>query len=133
MKLYEYVADKAIRGACTCGLCIDRVANPEDHQPEGHTVDMVFFKVAKKDDATKEDFLALVRSEFPHWLDGEEHNYIQMGAEIGDQGLAIMCIALGHLLGAWMALSPAALGLPKDLQKIMAGSGMLTMKAIQEA
>lgn len=128
MKLYEYVIDKASRGACTCGLCIDAVDNPEEHQPDGHTIDMVFFKVAKKDNASKEDFLSLVETEFPHWLDGEEHNYIQMGAEIGDQGIAIMTIALGHLLGTWQALTPALLPLPKELQKQMAGLGLLSMK-----
>jgi len=128
MKLYEYVMDKAVRGACTCGRCIDAVANPEKHQPNGHTIDMVFFEVAKKDDANKEDFLSLVEIEFPHWLDGEEHNYIHMGAEIGDQGIAIMTIALGHILGVWVALTPALLPLPKELQKQMAGMGMLSMK-----
>jgi len=130
MKLYEYIIAFAIRGACTCGWCIDAVNNPEIHQPEGHTINMVFFKVAKKDGANKEDFLSLVETEFPHWLDGKEHNYIQMGAEIGDQGIAIMCIALGHLLGIWQALTPALLlgALPDDIQKQMAGMGMLSMK-----
>ena len=128
VKLWEYVRDQAVRGACTCGLCIDAIDNPEKHQPEGHTIDMVFFQVAKKDKANREDFLALVKDEFPHWLDGEEHGYIEMGANVGDQGLAIMTIALGHLLGVWTAISPAMLNLPKDLQNLMAGNGMLSMK-----
>ena len=132
MKLYQYVRANAIRGACTCGRCIDAVANPEEHQPEGHTVDMVYFKVAKRDGATKEDFLALVEAEFPHWLDGEEHSYIGIGANMGDQGVAIMTIALGHLLGVWQAMTPAMMGVPKDLQSQMAGMGLLSMKVVKD-
>ena len=130
MKLYQYVNQNAIRGACICGQCIDAGANPEEHQPEGHTIDMAFFKVAKQDGANKEDFLALVLAEFPQWLDGKEHNYISMGAEIGDQGIAIMTIALGDLLGAWRALTPVRMlgALPDDILLSMAGAGMLSMK-----
>ena len=132
MKLYQYVNQNAIRGACTCGRCIDAGANPEERQPKGHTIDMAFFKVAKRDGANKEDFLALVEADFPHWLDGEEHNYISMGAEIGDQGIAIMCIGLGDLLGAWRALTPVRIlgSLPDDIIKNMAGEGMLSMRRI---
>ena len=126
MMLWEYIRDNAIRGDCVCGMCIDASHNPE--QPNGHTVDMVFFKVAKKEGANSDVFKKLVEDEFPHWLNGEEHNYINMGAEVGDQGMAIMAIALGHLLGVWKALTPALMGIPDDLAKQMAGMGMLSMK-----
>lgn len=127
MTLYEYVQRNAIRGDCTCGMCADASADPK--QPDGHTIDMTFFKVAKSENANPNTFLDLVQEEFPSWLDGEEHSYIHMGAEIGDQGIAIMAIALGHLLGIWKAFTPAMLGFPKELQTMMAGQGLLSMKA----
>lgn len=129
MKLYEYVQQHTVRGACTCGKCIDSVSNPEENQPNVHTVDMVFFEVAKRDGADVDEFRVLVEAEFPRWLDGGEHNYIEMGADIGDQGIAMMTMALGGLLGIWKVLTPALLGLPKELQLQMAGMGMLSIQA----
>jgi len=129
MMFWEYVRDNAIRGDCVCGMCIDAPFNPK--QPSEHTIDMAFFKVAKSESANADDFKNLVEEEFPHWLDGEEHNYIQMGSEIGDQGLAIMAIALGHLLGIWKAITPAMMGLPDELAKQMAGMGLLSMQCLR--
>ena len=127
MKLWEYVRDNAIRGACTCGMCIDAPENPEKEQPEGHTIDMAFFKVAKSPQADAETFRSLVEAEYPHWLEGgeEERSFIQVGAEMGDQGIAIMTIALGDLLGVWKAITPERIGVPPDLALKMAGMGML--------
>jgi hypothetical protein len=126
--LAEYVMANAVRGDCTCGKCIDAPANPQ--QPNGHTVDMTFFKVAAKEGADAQSLRALVEAEFPHWLDGAEHNYLQVGADIGDQGIAIMCIGLGHLLGLWQALTPETVVpfLPADLKQQMAGQGFITLQ-----
>lgn len=130
-EFYEYVNACAIRGACTCGRCIDAPEKPEKKQPEGHTVDLTFFKVAKTDGADAETFKTLVEKHFPHWLDGKEHNYLQCGADVGDQATALMAFGLGHLLGVWKVLSPATLMpfLPDDLKQQMAGSGMISIKS----
>ncbi len=125
MNLYEYVANNAIRGACTCGKCLDAPEDPDKHQPGGHTIDMAFFKVARTEDADAKTFQALVETEFPHWLDGSEYGYQKVGAEMGDQGIAIMTIALGDLLGVWRAITPERIGVPPDLALKMAGMGML--------
>ena len=131
MTLVEYVKEHAIRGACTCGLCADAPPNPEKHQPENHTADVVFFKVAKANEPDADTFRSLVESEHPHWLDGEEHGYIEMGAEMDDQGVALVTMALGSLLGVWELLTPKNLlpSLPEDQQMKLAGLGMVTIKA----
>lgn len=130
MKLAEYVQQNAIRGACTCGRCIDAGPDPENHQPDNHTVDLTFFKVAKGDGATAQEFESLVQNEFLHWLDGEEHNYLELGADIGDQGLALTAMGLGHLLGIWELLAPAIIlpFLTKEQQLEIAGRGMVSIR-----
>ena len=129
-KLAMYVMEHAVRGACTCGKCIDAPANPKEHQPNGHTVSLTFFKVAALN-ARKDELLELVRKEYPALLDGQEHNYLEMGAKLGDQGIALMLIGLGHVIGAWQVLCPETIMpfLPDDLKMQMAGSGMVALQA----
>ena len=130
MELVKYVQEHAVRGECTCGRCIDAPKNPEQLQPIGHTVDLTFFEVAAKD-ADKDTFLNLVKEEFPHYLDGKEHNYLEVGADLGDQGIALMAIGLGHLLGVWDALCPNTIMpfLSKELKMEMAGMGLVALRA----
>ena len=68
-------------------------------------------------------------------FDGEEHNYIELGGWIGDQGLALLTMALGDMLGVWTLMTPTSmLGeiVPKDLRMNMASSGMVSIKAEKE-
>jgi len=105
--LNNYVRLHVQRGACRCGQCIDAPKNPELKQPQGtHTADMIFFSVSAIENPDKEDFIALVRAEFPRWLDGEEHNYLEMGGDMGDQGIALMTMGLGHILKVWTLITP---------------------------
>jgi hypothetical protein len=133
MNLSEYVSKHAVRGACTCGKCIDAPDNPQQKQPEGHTVDMAFFKVSKRDTADAKTFRSLVENEYPHWLEGGERSFIQMGAEMGDQGIAIMTIALGDLLDVWQALTPAKLSVPHEAAIRMAGMGLLSLYIVKNS
>lgn len=134
MKLADYVNTYAIRGACTCGKCIDVPDNPKKHQPDGHTIDLTFFKVAARERAKKEDFLHFVEQDFPQWLDGKEHNYLQCGADIGDQGICLMAFGLGHLLGVWKCLCPETMMpfLDNELKIVMAGRGMIAINSQPE-
>jgi hypothetical protein len=131
MNFIEYVLVHAQRGSCTCGQCID--APDISVQPIGHTVDLTFFKVAAKG-GNKSEFLRLAREEFPGWFDGKEHSYIELGAQMGDQGIALMAIGLGDILGAWKALSPDTITpfLPADLKQTMAGAGLVAMQVVPE-
>lgn len=134
-ELREFVSRHAERGTCRCGRCIDHPG--EDKQPEGHTVDMVFFEVSLKDvedpAAAKEQLRSLVLAnkagEFCD-LDlpsSAEHSYLQVGAWIGDQGMALTLMGLGHLLGLWQVMTPKMLGLPEDLVQLMVGQGMISI------
>jgi len=129
MSLSNYVLAHVERGACTCGKCFDAPENPKEKQPNGHTVNLTFFHVAANG-GDKDEFLSLVRKEHPDWLDGKEHSYLQVGADMGDQGIALMTIGFGHLLGAWKALSPDTMMsfLPEDLKQEMAGRGMVSLQ-----
>jgi len=129
MTLSDYVVQHAVRGACKCGRCIDAGAHPELQQPEGHVVDLTFFKVGA-DGGTRDEMLALVKAEFPDWLDGKEHGYMEIGGAMGDQGLALMTIGLGHVLKVWEAFCPETMMpfMPAEVKMQMAGRGMVTLK-----
>jgi hypothetical protein len=62
-------------------------------------------------------------------LDGEEHSYLQVGGWIGDQGMALMFMGLGEILGLWKVVQPKLLGLPDDLAMQLAGAGMVCIKS----
>jgi hypothetical protein len=136
--LIEYIRDYAERGPCTCGRCIDAVANPESKQPDGaHTVDVVFFKISARPgaDATElRNAIAAHRGEYGECnpLDGKEHGFLELGGYVGDQGLALMLMGLGAALGLWKLITPYTVlgkGVPPDLAKTMAGSGLITIQA----
>lgn len=131
MILTEYVRTFSSRGACTCGKCCD--AGPEKQQPDGHTADVYFFEVAalpEADAATLRQLIGEhkgVHNECDP-LDRCEHSYIELGGWLGDQGLALMFMGLGTLLGLWRMLTPKMLpGLDKDTMDRMAGAGMLSI------
>lgn len=145
MILTEYVAAHVLRGECQCGKCADRIANPEEHQPTGHTADMMFFKVALKPDKAGKDadietFKRLTREQRGEWgdvivLDGQEHNYMELGGWIGDQGLAMMYMGMGALLGVFTLLTPRTLlgsVINDETAMMMAGQGMIAVMAKKE-
>lgn len=129
--LVDYVLAHTERGECKCGKCCDTTGRPD---PEGHTIDMVFFKVAVKDAPTKEEFIQLTKDHHGEFgavnpIDGREHNYMELGGWIGDQGIAMMYMALGVSLGAFKLLSPATMlkiDGPRALE--MAGMGFLAVQ-----
>jgi len=135
--LIEYIRNHTIRGACTCGKCIDAPNDPKQYQPDGHTADVQFFKVALKNNPDKEVLLQLIKNHNGEFndiniFDGNEHNYIEIGGWIGDQGDALLLMGLGKLLGIWKLLTPASmLGdlISDDLKMQMAGGGMVSIQA----
>ena len=64
-------------------------------------------------------------------LDGVEHSFIELGAWIGDQGLALMMMALGAHLGSWRLVTPSKVlpGMASALLMSMAQQGMVTIMA----
>lgn len=140
MTLADYVIKHSARGSCRCGSCVDAPSEPV--KPVGHTVNMVFFDVAKDGDPSAKELLSLIRSHRGDLtdcdpLDGREHSYIELGGWIGDQGLALKLMGLGTLLGVWSLLSPYTVfgeqRMPQDLALKMAGSGFLSVQRKAEA
>lgn len=137
MKLHEYILANCERGACQCGKCADAPEHPEQHQPTGHTADLVFFNVRAKDGASAETLRALVKEHRGDFcdcdlFDGNEHSYLEVGGWIGDQGVALMLMGLGSLLGLWKLLTPRTVlgaSIPDDLAKQMAGAGYVSVQA----
>lgn len=52
-------------------------------------------------------------------------SYIEVGAEIGDQGAAFQLFALGEVLGLWQVITPKTIGVTGTAADQLAGSGMV--------
>lgn len=134
MKLYDYVVENSVQGACCCGRCVDAPEDPESEQPSGHTTDVVFFKVSAGPNASKEVFLRLVEAEFPVWLDGQVHSFLEVYADLGDRVVALTAMGLGEVLGVWQVMTPVRL-LPfisKELSLEMATLGCFALRVSKD-
>ena len=62
-------------------------------------------------------------------FDGKEHNFINLGGWIGDQGYALRLMALGYHLELWELLTPNKLMpfLDDEMKSKMAGMGMISI------
>lgn len=98
--------------------------------------DVAFFGVKVINDPNPDALRELVQShkdgEFgTHFdlFDGKEHSYLNLGAWIGDQGLALMMMALGDHLKVWQLLTPEKLlpGIPEELKMQMVQQGMISI------
>lgn len=141
MTIRDFLDHYVVRGACTCGQCADAVLYPENHQPEGHTADVIFFKVALDSTHRGADLRALIEREYPVLLDGCEHNYLEIGALLGDQGEALLLMGAGSLLGVWTLMTPRSLfsdmglhdvGLSDKMLMKLAVSGMVKIQTKKE-
>ena len=140
--LAKYVIEHCVRGTCTCGKCVDVPAKKS--QPDGHTADVQFFKVALKNSQylkdtdkgkIKNDFIQLVKNHQGIYrdiniLDGNEHNFIDIGRWIGDQGLALMLMGMGELLGIWKVDTPNKLApdYSEETRNMLAGAGYISIQ-----
>jgi len=135
--LMDYVRAHTDRGQCQCGLCIDFDPSDDPERLGEHTVNMTFFKMVAKDSPDADKLRELINNHKPTFtgeinlFDGKEHNYIELGAWIGDQGAAIALIGLGKILGLWSALTPDSImpDLPDDLKMKMAQGGMVALQS----
>lgn len=133
MSLIEYVRAATVRGECKCGRCLDRGEKPD---PTEHTADMIFFKVAAAPGVNADQLRAVTiahRAEFCECdpFDGKAHNYIELGGWIGDQGVALLFMGLGHLLGLFELLTPRTVlpDLPEEAVMTLASQGLLLITA----
>lgn len=131
-QIYEFLRNHAQRGECVCGQCIDGGTT----QPEGHTADVIFFKVASINSPDADKLKKLIQSnrqgEFNEvdLFDGKEHGYMELGGWVGDQGMALTLMGLGSLLGLWRLKTPRNMlpDMPDDLVMKMAQNGAVIIK-----
>lgn len=122
-ELIEYIQTHAQRGECQCGQCVDKL--PDTPDPE-HSVNVHFFWVSPINNPQKEDLKRLLLANYPDLEGlGSGPSYLQMGGALGDQGLALMLIGLGKIVGLWEAITPASFGITGPEAKQMAGSGFV--------
>lgn len=134
-ELVKYILDHAERGVCQCGRCSDAVPVEDGARP--HTADMIFFNVSAKPGADAEELRALVLAHKGVFgecdlFDGNDHSYIEVGGWVGDQGLGLVLMGLGSLLGLWTLLTPKIVfkgRLNDDEVKSLAGAGFVTVMA----
>lgn len=139
--LAEYVFENCIRGVCTCGRCVDAPA--KKFCPDGHTADVQFFKVALKNskltdvdkEVMKNNLIQLVNNHKGIYgeldlFDGDEHNFVEIGGWIGNQGIALELMGMGELLGIWKVATPDRLApdFSEDTRKMLAGAGYISIK-----
>jgi hypothetical protein len=60
-------------------------------------------------------------------------SYIEVGAEIGDQGATFQLFALGKVLGLWSVITPATIGITGPEARQLAGSGFVMMSGYRAA
>lgn len=60
-------------------------------------------------------------------------SYIEVGAEIGDQGAAFQLFALGKVLGIWGIVTPGVFGVSGEQALELAGSGMVMITGFDRA
>lgn len=101
--------------------------------PTVEKVDMVFLTIGvDKAEAEKHRAeLHQILSEYPRFKDGP--SYIEVGAEIGDQGAAFQLFALGKVLGFWDVITPALMGFKGEEARDMAGSGFIMVSGLRAA
>lgn len=140
MRILELVNTRTLRGGCVCGEC-DESSRPDLYpQPIGHTLDLVFFKVALLSPVTPAEVYAALgevkSSTGLDLLDGKEHSYMEIADTLGNHGFALGLIGLGGLLGMWEVLTPhTRVPVPISLAKSMelAQIGFVTMLYVTSA
>ena len=129
-----YISAHTDRGECQCGKCIDK---GPDESLGSHTVDLIFFEVCLRDKPDADFLRTMIQAnvEGSHCnvdlFDGEEHSYLELGSWIGDQGLAMLLMGMGSLLGLWKRLTPKTIfGSMLDDETVtkMAGMGMVAIQ-----
>lgn len=95
-----------------------------------------FFKTigVKKDVALKhrEELVGILRGYPQPERLASGPNYIEVGAEIGDQGAAFQLFALGQVLNFWKVVTPTILGMSGERAELLAGMGFIMITGFKE-
>ena len=122
-ELIDYILAHTERGECQCGRCADKGA---ERPAPSHSVNIHFFWVSVKGSPSQKDLHDLLERHYPDMGRLRRGpSYMEMGAALGDQGLALLLIGLGELVGLWRAVTPERLGFEGADATSMAGSGLV--------
>lgn len=123
-ELTEYIAKIARRGECQCGKCADYRKDMDRPAPE-HSANVHFFWVSQEGgDGSRLRALLQQYYPSPERLEGGP-SYIEIGAELDSQELALLLIGVGAVLGLWQAVTPASFGITGPEAAELAGKGMV--------
>lgn len=108
----------------------------EAARPDLALVDVHFMVIGvdkAKAEEHKAELLDFLNNEYPEpeRLEGGP-SYIEVGANIGDQGAAMSLFALGQVLGLWQVITPATLHITGPDADRLAGSGMVMMSGYRK-
>jgi hypothetical protein len=133
------LVEQAKRGEeLTAGGVLEVYAMPHESEakPDVEKVDMEFVVIGVSRAAAEERKAEVVSimKEYPQpeRLAGGP-SYIEVGAEIGDQGAAFQLFALGKVLGLWDVVTPASLGFSGQEARQMAGAGYVMITGFNAA
>lgn len=110
-------------------VTIDAMPHVSEAKPHVKQFDMVMLNIGV-DEATaltfKDEMAAILRTyPQPERLAGGP-SYIELGAEIGDQGRAFQLLAFGDAVGFWKVITPKTLGITDPVvARDLAGVGMV--------
>ena len=125
--------DEPLKG----GGVLEIYAMPHKNEVSGvEKVDMEFLVIGvdkAKAESHKAELIAILNTyPDPERLAGGP-SYIEVGAEIGDQGMAFQLFAIGKVLGLWDVMTPASLGFKGEEAREMAGRGFVMMTGYRKA
>lgn len=103
--------------------------------PAANFADLCFFKVALRSFPSATALERLIRARGPgehaaNIFDHLEHGYVELGAWLGSQELALRLMGMGTLLGLWQLLTPKTVlgdNATPELVTQLVGSGMVTI------
>jgi hypothetical protein len=129
------VEERAAPGGGVHVTEIFAMPHERDAKPNIEKVNLEFLVIGVDRDAAerrKAELIGILNSyPQPDRLAGGP-SYIEVGAEIGDQGAAFQLFALGKVLGVWDVITPAKMGFTGDEAKQMAGSGFIMITGYRQ-
>lgn len=123
-------------GAIECGddelpggvVSIDMMPSDHEVKPDLERIDCHFITIGVDKAAAaanRAEFIEILNDwPRPERLAGGP-SYIEVGAEIGDQGAAFQMFALGKMLGLWSIITPETFGMEGEEADRAAGSGYI--------
>lgn len=113
---------------------INAMPHVDEARTDIETVDVEFMVVGvdrAKAESHKDELTSILKDyPEPARLAGGP-SYIEVGAEIGDQGAAFQLFALGKVLGLWDVITPTTMGFKGEQARQMAGGGYVMITGFQ--